>query len=185
MNNFLIIIFLIFDFFGNKQEIEIIKSNKIEFDKAYKSLNFIKTSDVKRTKNKIILQCKILMNDNSDENYKSFYYLGNVPNASNLKVIQQENYNGNIFFIYDDFQNCKETDLLGRPFLYNNFIITNNEEETTDNINRITVWEIVEKKVVKNREILIGDIIVDEMKYRNNFVFIKSLKNSYFKIKIN
>jgi hypothetical protein len=175
---------LIFNFNMFKQEHEILKSNKMEFETALISTQFSKTDDVKESKHKISIACKVLTNDDSDENYKAYHYLGSIPNALNLKVIQQENYNGNYYYLYDTNQNCKETVLNGKPFLFNNYIIANNEDETTDRINKLTIWELKNNTVEKNSAILLGEIAVKELRFKVNYIYISDFNTAFYKIKI-
>lgn len=185
MNNYLVFtLVLLFNFHVFKQEHEILKSNKMEFETALISTQFSKTDDVKESKHKISIACKVLTNDESDENYKAYYYLGSIPNALNLKVIQQENYNGNYYYLYDTNQNCKETVLNGKPFLYDHYIIANNEDETTDRINKLTIWELKNNTVEKNSTILLGEIAVKELRYKDNYIYLNTFINTYYKIKI-
>jgi hypothetical protein len=44
----------------------------MEFETALISTQFSKTADVKESKHKISIACKVLTNDDSDENYKAY-----------------------------------------------------------------------------------------------------------------
>jgi len=91
-------------------------------------------------------QCKPLIEDTTDENFFELEYVGDLNKELSLKVIKKTLYNGEEYLIEDTRHCCMEYVLDGEPQVVDSTIITVNESQTTDLVNRIDLWKIKNEK---------------------------------------
>ncbi len=173
---------ILFSFQINEKNYTIKEINYSDFKKIDVSEKLKKTKNIKVLKHKITLKnCKTFVNNYSENNYKKFFYLGNI--SSNLFIIEEENYNGNLYYCIEK-NSCKIIDIKGKPYLYKNLLFCVNETETTDNKNIITFWELEKNTINYKSKINLKNNFIYNLKYdkETKVIYIQSNNDKYYKI---
>jgi hypothetical protein len=162
----------------------IINSSKLEYQKATQSNYLIKDKSVKIYKDKVVLaKNHILKNNYSDEDFFEYKYLGSFGNLYKYIVIEKEDYNGSTFFVVDKEKKYKKYEILGRPHLFQNFIVAVNMEATTDNKNILNLYKVNGNLEFLKKINLPEDIVVKDVKVLDYYIYITDINDKFWKIK--
>jgi hypothetical protein len=188
MRKKLIIVFLVLCncVFGGSKENDLIAINAGEFY-AGKNESILKSDNrVYKSKGTLYLpNCKALEDNNSDENFSQLSYLGDFDKKHSIKVLKKTLYNGNEYIIIDTKNNCKQIMLLGRPHVFDSFIINFNDSETTDSKKIIEIWAVSEFQIIKKRDfILQADMFFVEVRinHQSKALLLKDNRGRFWKI---
>jgi hypothetical protein len=143
----------------------------------------IKNEDFKNDKKGVYYKDSLVFkNSLSDEEFSIYSYLGE---HSDKYIIMCQNYNGNHYYIYN-IKDKRQINLEGRPFFFNKYIVTVNEDETTDNINYVTIWCQCKNTIKKVSTIRysIYPIIDVRINEKDSCFYFKNSNNEYKKLKI-
>jgi hypothetical protein len=135
------------------QNDSLIPANKVEFESGFSNLVFLKDPKVRKSSGVTYLpKCKNLKDNNSEEDFYEFTYIGDFDNKHLMKVVQKAFYNGYEYLIINTKNQCKITTLLGKPYVFGSYIINFNESETTDAKKVIEIWRLSERQILKVRD---------------------------------
>ena len=162
----------------------IISCSKNDYLKGFGNGYFQKDKTIKIYKDRIILNKSYILKSNSyDEDFYNYKYVGSFGINLNYIVIEKEDYNGSTFFIVDKQKKYAKYDIQGKPYLFKDFIITINIEETTDNQNWLNIYSISDELVVIKKIDLKENIIVKEIRLKGSEIYLNDLNNKFWKIK--
>ncbi|PIF33121.1 hypothetical protein CLU81_3696 [Flavobacterium sp. 9] len=183
MKNKMLIILLLITGFCESQS--VINSSKLEYQKAIKSNNFVKDKNVKVYKDRLVLgKNYALKNNYSDEDFFEYKYLGSFGDSYKYIVIEKEDYNGSVFFVINRDKNFLKYEIPGKPYLFEDFVVTVNIESTTDNKNILCFFKTNEAQKVFKKINLPEGIIVQEIRLLDCNIYINDINNKFWKIKI-
>lgn len=168
------------------QSVELQKSSEKEFligSTSTPKEMLKKNAFLTTTKKGIYYKDKLIFrNILTDEEYSEYSYLGECFDQS---LIMQQDYNGSYYFLYDTI-NKKKSDIGGKPFFFNDYLLTINEDSTTDNKDYLTIWHTernVLQKVITIKYSIYRFVDV-RINKKDGFFYLKNSNNVYEKIKI-
>ncbi|NNV57951.1 hypothetical protein [Limnovirga soli] len=163
--------------------------NKTQFDSCVKTSYIIANPQIKKQAGKLTIpvsgkDSKIFKDDNSDENFYEFDYLG-IIKGTKLSLVKRTDYNSEEFYLINGLTGTIDT-LIGQPVFAQNmrdFACINNPG--TDEEQQIQVCEI-KNGVIKKRLYLNGkkDTLLENISfiYRNS-ILTKDNKGKYWQLK--
>lgn len=163
--------------------------NKTQFDSCVKTSYLIASPQIKKQAGKLTIpvsgkDSKIFKDDNADENFHEFDYLGNIK-GTKLSLVKRTDYNSEEFYLINGLTGTIDT-LIGQPVFAQNmrdFACINNPG--TDEEQQIQVCEI-NNGVIKTRLYLNGkkDTFLENISciYRNS-ILTKDNKGKYWQLK--
>ena len=188
MRKKLIIVFLVLwnCVFGGSNENNLIAINASEFYSG-KNESILKWDNrVYKSKGTLYLpNCKALKDNNSDENFSQLTYLGDFDKKFSKKVIKKMLSNGNEYIIIDAKNNCKQTMLLGRPHVFDSYIINFNDSETTDSYKIIEIWAVSEFQIIKKRDFVLQEamfFVEVRINHESKVLLLKDNRGKFWKI---
>ncbi len=139
--------------FGVSEVDRLITIDKSEFDLGKIELSLKKDAKVYKINGVLYLpNCKALRDNKSDEDYYELSYFGDLNGTFSKKILKKTFYNGDEYIIVDTINKCKETTLMGKPHVFDSYIINFNESETTDAKKVIEIWKLSKFQIVKKRD---------------------------------
>lgn len=150
----IIFVILLHCSYGKSKNGNLIAINKNEFYAGKIESTLERDSRVYKSKGILYLpNCKALKDNKSDEDFYKVSYLGDLTKKFSKKIIKKTLYNGNLYIVIETKNKCKVTTLLGRPHVFDSYIINFNDSETTDSNKLIEIWEWSEVQILKKRDI--------------------------------
>lgn len=179
---FLILLLFVFSVICNGQT--LISSTKKDYLNAIEKKAFVRDKNIKITKDKIVIDKKLTLKNNStDENYCNYKYIGSFGHLLNLIFIEKEDYNGSTFFVLDKEKKYKKSNIQGKPFLFEGLIITINIENTTDNKNILSIYNLSKSLTFINKIDLKEDIVVKDLRVLRSEIYIIDINGKFWKMK--
>jgi hypothetical protein len=169
---------------GTCESQTIITCSKNDYLKGIEKNHFKKDKSIKIDKDRIILNKHFILKNNlSDEDFYNYKYLGSFGVSLNYVVIEKEDYNGSTFIIIDKQKKYKKYDIQGKPYLFKDFIITVNIEDTTDNQNVLNFYKISNEIVFFKKMNLNENVIVKNIRLLNSEIYLNDINDKFWVIK--
>lgn len=133
MKRFISLVICLFSFAAalRAQPKTLLPATKIEFEKGKKAIVLTRSKQIVKKKGVLVIpNCKSFRDDNSDENYKEFEYLGGF--SGNWEVVRELTSNGTSSIIINSASKCSQIPVPGGVWVFDSVIVNFNESETTD-----------------------------------------------------
>ena len=180
----LLCVFIANSSFANLTD-SLVKITKNEFDRANKTIPFVKDVKIKKSKGKIIFaNCKTFKDINSDNNFVEYSYQGDIDGKHQYKILKKTTYNGEEYIIVNR-KKCKLFFLLGKPYMNGSIIANFDESATTDRKKILQVWKIGtnEIKKVKIINLPATDLQFTDIRFSlTNKILLKDNNGGYWKV---
>lgn len=161
---------------------------KAQYDTCRKTAYLSANAKISKQADKLIvpvtgMPSKIFKDDNSDENYHAFTYLGDIK-GTEMSLVKRIDYNGEEFYLLDRSTGAIDT-LIGEPVFAGNmkdFACISNP--STDEKQRVQICE-VENGLVRTRVFLRGmpDTLLEGIACVNrNFLLAKDSQGKYWRL---
>lgn len=133
---------------------EVKRASKTEFEHGVRALP-VRAAKT-QYKQKHILRvpgCGVTLQDNlAVDAFTTYEYIGELAGRRGLRLVMEQHYNGEEYWVYDALHSCRKYHLLGKPYVAAGRFVTFNESETTDR-NPVTMesWLVTPSGVIHSK----------------------------------